>query len=83
MVVPFLCRHCLWILGNETTLCKSLSIWRDIVSDAKNRCRFFHASDNEDLRSTIIATKKKLQQLDDLVNGNSILFKDAKWKVCC
>nr|GEU37713.1 UvrD-like helicase, ATP-binding domain, P-loop containing nucleoside triphosphate hydrolase [Tanacetum cinerariifolium] len=30
---------------------------------------------------TIIKAKKELEQLDDLVNGNSVLFKHAKWKV--
>ncbi|GJS98991.1 hypothetical protein Tco_0820161 [Tanacetum coccineum] len=29
----------------------------------------------------IVGVKKELDQLDDLANGNSSLFKDAKWKV--
>ncbi|PWA60761.1 uvrD-like Helicase, ATP-binding domain, P-loop containing nucleoside triphosphate hydrolase [Artemisia annua] len=74
-------RHCLWILGNERTLTNSESIWKGLVSDARNRHCLFDADADECLKMTIIAAKKELQQLDDLVNGNSVLFKHAKWKV--
>ncbi|XP_075658931.1 putative helicase MAGATAMA 3 [Castanea sativa] len=30
-------RHCLWILGNETTLLNIQSVWKSIVCDAKDR----------------------------------------------
>ena len=79
--LPFLCRHCLWILGNERTLTNSESIWKVLVSDARNRHCLFDADADECLKRTTIAAKKELQQLDDLVNGNSVLFKHAKWKV--
>ncbi|GKA71174.1 UvrD-like helicase, ATP-binding domain, P-loop containing nucleoside triphosphate hydrolase [Tanacetum coccineum] len=74
-------RHCLWILGNERTLTNSESIWKDLVYDARNRHCFFDAKPDECLKMTIIGTKKELEQLDDLVNGNSVLFEHAKWKV--
>nr|XP_043619935.1 uncharacterized protein LOC122591753 [Erigeron canadensis] len=74
-------RHCLWILGNETTLANSNSVWSDLVSDARNRHCLFDADADECLKMTMIAAKKELEQLDDLVNGNSVLFKHAKWKV--
>ncbi|GJT76661.1 UvrD-like helicase, ATP-binding domain, P-loop containing nucleoside triphosphate hydrolase [Tanacetum coccineum] len=74
-------RHCLWILGNERTLTNSESIWKDLVSDARNRHCFFDVDADECLKMTIIGTKKELEQLDDLVNGNSVLFEHAKWKV--
>ncbi|GJR49993.1 UvrD-like helicase, ATP-binding domain, P-loop containing nucleoside triphosphate hydrolase [Tanacetum coccineum] len=74
-------RHCLWILGNERTLTNSESIWKELVCDARSRHCLFDADADECLKMTIIATKKELEQLDDLVNGNSVLFKHAKWKV--
>nr|GEU81131.1 UvrD-like helicase, ATP-binding domain, P-loop containing nucleoside triphosphate hydrolase [Tanacetum cinerariifolium] len=74
-------RHCLWILGNERTLTNSESIWNELVSDARNRHCFFDADDDKYLRMTIIEAKEELQQPDDLVNRNSVLFKQAKWKV--
>ena len=80
--LPYLCRHCLWILGNEETLSNSESIWKELVCDARNRHCLFDADADEYLKMTIIAAKKELNQLDDLVNGNSVLFKHAKWKVC-
>ncbi|PWA72412.1 uvrD-like Helicase, ATP-binding domain, P-loop containing nucleoside triphosphate hydrolase [Artemisia annua] len=74
-------RHCLWILGNERTLTTSESIWKDVVCDARNRHCLFDADADECLKMIVIAAMKELEQLDDLVNGNSVLFKHAKWKV--
>ncbi|GJZ38913.1 UvrD-like helicase, ATP-binding domain, P-loop containing nucleoside triphosphate hydrolase [Tanacetum coccineum] len=74
-------RHCLWILGSEETLSNSESIWKELVCDARNRHCLFDADADKCLKMTIIAAKKELNQLDDLVNGNSVLFKHAKWKV--
>nr|GEX90582.1 UvrD-like helicase, ATP-binding domain, P-loop containing nucleoside triphosphate hydrolase [Tanacetum cinerariifolium] len=73
-------RHCLWILGNERTLTNCESIWKDLVSDARNLHCFFDADSDECLKMTIIGAKKELEQLDDLVKGNSVLFEHAKWK---
>nr|GEV91261.1 UvrD-like helicase, ATP-binding domain, P-loop containing nucleoside triphosphate hydrolase [Tanacetum cinerariifolium] len=74
-------RHSLWILGNERTLASSESIWKELVCDARNRNCLFNADADECLKTTIVGVKKELDQLDDLANGNSVLFKDAKWKV--
>ncbi|KAK9063838.1 hypothetical protein SSX86_017710 [Deinandra increscens subsp. villosa] len=74
-------RHCLWILGNERTLSNSESIWKELVCDARNRDCLFDADADKCLKTTIIEIKKELDQLDDLVNGNSVLFKHEKWKV--
>nr|XP_043619835.1 TPR and ankyrin repeat-containing protein 1-like [Erigeron canadensis] len=74
-------RHCLWILGNERTLTNSEHVWKDLVCDARNRQCLFDADSDEGLKMTVLYTKKELEQLDDLVNENSILFKHAKWKV--
>ncbi|XP_062004037.1 uncharacterized protein LOC133721436 [Rosa rugosa] len=74
-------RHCLWILGNEKTLCSSDSVWKALVLDAKSRECFFNADQDKDLAKAIVDVKKELDQLDDLLNADSILFKNARWKV--
>nr|GEU56937.1 UvrD-like helicase, ATP-binding domain, P-loop containing nucleoside triphosphate hydrolase [Tanacetum cinerariifolium] len=73
--------YCLWILVNERTLTNIESIWKEVVCDARNRHCLFDADADECLKMIIIAAMKELEQLDDLVNMNSILFKHAKWKV--
>ncbi|KAI3817063.1 hypothetical protein L1987_10850 [Smallanthus sonchifolius] len=73
-------RHCLWILGNERTLTNREHVWKELVCDARNRQCLFDADDDECLKMSIIATKKELDQLDDLVHGNSVYFKHEKWK---
>jgi hypothetical protein len=78
-VLPF--RHCLWILGNERTLCNSKSVWEALVLDAKNRQCFFNADEDKDLTKAIVDVKNELEQFDDLLNGVSILFRSARWKV--
>ncbi|XP_059277094.1 uncharacterized protein LOC132031229 [Lycium ferocissimum] len=74
-------RHCLWILGNEPTLHQSNSVWKALVLDAKDRQCFFHAEEDNDMRTTILDVKKEYDQLDDLLNADSILFKSQRWKV--
>ncbi|XP_060210817.1 uncharacterized protein LOC132637797 [Lycium barbarum] len=74
-------RHCLWILGNELTLRQSNSVREALVRDAKDRQCFFHAEEDNDMRTTILDVKKEYDQLDDLLNADSILFKSQRWKV--
>ncbi|KAI3470132.1 hypothetical protein Pfo_026795 [Paulownia fortunei] len=74
-------RHCLWILGNEITLTKSGSVWEALICDAKHRQCFFTADEDCDIRKTVINVKKELEQLEDLLSGDSILFKNSRWKV--
>ncbi|XP_059668939.1 uncharacterized protein LOC132314035 [Cornus florida] len=74
-------RHCLWVLGNEKTLSNSGSVWAELVQDAKDRQCFFNADEDSDIAKTILDVKKNLDQLDDLLNGASTLFKSARWKV--
>ncbi|CAH9101363.1 unnamed protein product [Cuscuta europaea] len=74
-------RHCLWILGNERTLMDSNSVWKELVQDARKRQRLFSASDDCDLSKTILNVKKELDQLDDLLNADSFLFKNQRWNV--
>ncbi|XP_011025216.1 PREDICTED: uncharacterized protein LOC105126145 [Populus euphratica] len=74
-------RHCLWILGNERTLSNSESIWEKLVHDAKERNCFFNADEDKDLAKAILEVKKEFDQLDDLIKGDSALFRSARWKV--
>ncbi|KAE8038056.1 hypothetical protein FH972_010602 [Carpinus fangiana] len=74
-------RHCLWILGNGRTLLYSKSVWEALVLDAKNRQCFFNADKDKDLKKAILDVKKELEQFDDLLKGDSILFSSARWKV--
>ncbi|KAL6508250.1 hypothetical protein OROHE_021792 [Orobanche hederae] len=74
-------RHCLWILGDERTLTSSNSIWHTLIRDAKDRRCFCDADEDSGIAKTIINVKKDLDQLDDLLSGESILFKISRWKV--
>ncbi|KAJ3689681.1 hypothetical protein LUZ61_018845 [Rhynchospora tenuis] len=74
-------RHCMWIVGSATTLLESGTIWSDIVFDARKRRCYFEAKDNDDLRKLILNVKNELDQLEDLLNPNSVLFSATRWKV--
>ncbi|KAL3635023.1 hypothetical protein CASFOL_022077 [Castilleja foliolosa] len=74
-------RHCLWILGNEGTLSRSDSVWEALVRDAKHRNCFFNADEDLEFGKTVIQVKKELEQLDDLLSGDCILFRNSRWKV--
>ncbi|CAI9110340.1 OLC1v1010346C1 [Oldenlandia corymbosa var. corymbosa] len=45
--------HCLWILGNSATLINSGSVWKKLVSDAKDRGCFYNARDDYKLAKAI------------------------------
>lgn len=69
-------------MGNGKTLAKSESVWGALVHDAKARQCFFNADENKDLAKSILAAKRDFDQMDDLLNRDSVLFKNARWKVC-
>ncbi|RZC50524.1 hypothetical protein C5167_018951 [Papaver somniferum] len=73
--------HSLWILGNDKVLSYSGSFGTSLVQEAKNRQCFFNADEDEDLCKVILDAKGQLNQLDDLLTENSILFKCSRWKV--
>ncbi|KAF9608114.1 hypothetical protein IFM89_006041 [Coptis chinensis] len=77
----FYVRHCLWILGNRSTLVKSHSIWKDLVVDAEERGCIFHAGEDKDLAAVILDVKRELDELNDLLNQESVLFNHKKWKM--
>lgn len=65
MTFFFISRHCLWIVGNGTTLSNSKSIWQKIIKDAQDRGCFFDANDDKDLSNAII---KAIIEHDDAEN---------------
>ncbi|KAK9950672.1 hypothetical protein M0R45_006149 [Rubus argutus] len=75
-------RYCLWILGNASTLINSDSIWKKLVLDAKKRNCFYNADEESNLAQAIATTLLELGQLHSLLNIDSVLFKNAIWKVC-
>ncbi|KAI3977462.1 hypothetical protein MKX01_000375 [Papaver californicum] len=74
-------RYCLWILGNGQTLMNSDSVWRKLVQSAKDRGCYFSVDDDKMLSKAVTDALIELNQLDDLLNMDSLLFKGAKWKV--
>ncbi|KAI3796860.1 hypothetical protein L1987_39546 [Smallanthus sonchifolius] len=74
-------RHCLWILGDETVHLKG--VWKSLIVEAKASGCFFRADENKDLAKVIFEVKKDLQQLDELLGGESTLFRNTTWKCEC
>lgn len=52
------------------------------IHDAKVRGCFFNADEVKAFENVLLEVKKKLNELEDFLNGNSILFKSSRWKVC-
>ncbi|XP_062110913.1 uncharacterized protein LOC133822556 isoform X2 [Humulus lupulus] len=75
-------RHCLWIVGNGETLCNSGCVWKKLVMDAKERRCFHNANEDKNLAVAITAALVQLKQIQLLPNLDSLLFREAKWKVC-
>lgn len=46
-------RHCLWVIGNETTLALSGSIWAKLISESRTRGCFYDAKDDRNLRDAM------------------------------
>ncbi|GJY21397.1 putative P-loop containing nucleoside triphosphate hydrolase [Tanacetum coccineum] len=74
-------RHCLWIVGNKATMIKSSSVWKKLVLDAENRGCLYDASDDMNLANAMVHTLFELGHFGSLLKSDSILFKEAKWKV--
>lgn len=60
---------------------KGRSIWKSLILDAKDRQCFFQADEHKDLVKVIVEVKKDLHQLDELLSGETKLFKSTTWKV--
>ncbi|KAJ4798925.1 P-loop containing nucleoside triphosphate hydrolases superfamily protein [Rhynchospora pubera] len=73
-------KHCLYIIGNATTLSKSKSVWKKIVSDAKNRGCLFKSEDDRDLHNAIIRAVIEQDDLEDAINFDSLRIRGPKSK---
>ncbi|KAL8194025.1 hypothetical protein R6Q57_026267 [Mikania cordata] len=74
-------RYCLWILGNESTLMNSDTIWKNLIIDAKDRGCFYNVSQDTNLAEAAVLALFELGQLDNLFTTDSLLFNEAKWQV--
>ncbi|KAK7817524.1 putative helicase magatama 3 [Quercus suber] len=74
-------RYFLWILGNEATLTKSCTIWKELVIDAKKRGHFYNADVDKSLAQAITVALVEHNQIQILLYMDSFLFREAKWKV--
>ncbi|KAI3922790.1 hypothetical protein MKW98_006921 [Papaver atlanticum] len=74
-------RYCLWIVGDGQALINSYSVWRKLLLNAKARGCYYNATEDYRLSKAIVNALAELNQLDDLINMNSLLLKGAWWKV--
>ncbi|KAI3712737.1 hypothetical protein L1987_71302 [Smallanthus sonchifolius] len=74
-------RHCLWVVGNKETMIKSGSVWNTLVYDAENRGCVFDAHEDKNLAQVMINAMIEFTNSVSLLKTDSILFREAKWKV--
>ncbi|XP_045797847.1 uncharacterized protein LOC123892041 [Trifolium pratense] len=74
-------RYCLWILGNERALASNENVWKSLVLDSKNRGLFFHADRDTEMAKAILDSIKELDRFVDLLDTDSIIFRNTMWKV--
>jgi len=58
--------HCLWIVGNGTTLFNSNSVWQNIVKDTRDRGCFLNATDEKELLNAIFKLAVEYPHADNL-----------------
>ncbi|XP_044415084.1 probable helicase MAGATAMA 3 [Triticum aestivum] len=61
-------KHCLWIVGNATTLVSSKTVWQKIVADAKERGCFLNANDDTDLSGAIVKAVIELDEVESALS---------------
>jgi hypothetical protein len=77
----FVGRHCLWIVGNGTTLLSSNSIWQKIINDVQNRGCFFDVRDDRDLSNKVMKATIELDAAENLVKMESLHISRPKFQV--
>ena len=70
------------MFGNEKALVKADPVWKALISNAKERKCLFNADEDLNIAQVIINVKTELDQLVDLLNKDSFIFKCTRWKVC-
>ena len=61
-----MCRYCVWVVGNGTTLVNSGSVWRELVVDAKARGCFYNADEDKDLDRAMNEVMNEVDLSDSL-----------------
>ncbi|XP_057845589.2 uncharacterized protein LOC131055004 isoform X1 [Cryptomeria japonica] len=74
-------RFCLWIVGNGSMFLKSDSIWEKIAKDADARKCFLDPNVDSEMVKLIRNAKAEMNQLQDLLKKDSVLFNNTVWKV--
>uniref|UniRef100_A0A0D3FZD2 DNA2/NAM7 helicase-like C-terminal domain-containing protein n=1 Tax=Oryza barthii TaxID=65489 RepID=A0A0D3FZD2_9ORYZ len=73
-------KHCLWIVGNGTTLSNSISVWQKVVNDAKHRGCFFKASEDKHLSNAIVNAVIELDDAENLVKMDSLQITNPRFQ---
>ncbi|WVZ86863.1 LOW QUALITY PROTEIN: hypothetical protein U9M48_033583 [Paspalum notatum var. saurae] len=58
-------KHCLWIVGNGTTLSNSNSVWQKIIKDMLDRGCFFNVNDDRGLLNAIFKPAVEFDNADN------------------
>ena len=68
-------------MGSGTTLNNSGTFWTNLVHDAKERGCFHDAAEDKNLARAITVALVELKEVSVLLNLDSLLFREARWKV--
>ncbi|CAH2071519.1 unnamed protein product, partial [Thlaspi arvense] len=71
-------RHCLWVIGNETTLALSGSIWGKLIRDSKRRGCFYDAVDDKNLRDAMSDALLKVDMSDAYSSFRSLSIRQGR-----
>ena len=74
-------RHCLWIVGNGTTLSSSNSVWQKIIKDVQDRGCFFDVNDDKDLSNAIVKAIIEQDDAENSVKMESLHISRARFQV--
>uniref|UniRef100_K3Y587 DNA2/NAM7 helicase-like C-terminal domain-containing protein n=1 Tax=Setaria italica TaxID=4555 RepID=K3Y587_SETIT len=75
-------KHCLWIVGNGTTLSSSSSVWQKIIKDAQDRGCFFDVNDDKDLSNAVVKAIIELGDAENSLKMESLHISRARFQLC-
>lgn len=70
-------RHCLWVIGNETTLALSGSVWAKLISESRTRGCFYDAVNDMNLREAM--NEALLEDVSSSLGSLSIRSRRNSW----
>ncbi|XP_078182265.1 putative ATP-dependent helicase C29A10.10c [Carex rostrata] len=73
-------KHCLYIIGNASTLSKRKSVWQKIICDAKNRDCLFKSEEDKELHSAIIRARAVIEEDELQTHFDSLHISGPKSK---